>query len=181
MAQRKWAAPKEPPTFLKALDLEVDLRAEAEVTTHDVRTSPGRVEAEQTIGRVGIERRLGVEEVENVRVNRELVPNLLRNRHVEVPDVLGLTIDRRAIDIGMRRGAIFRVERAIALDAAEVDRRRVIALGVIGRQADRGVAEFQRVLPRRTPRRRTRAGRDVAGAERTFVAEHIASVGLQLI
>src|SRR3546814_15584838 len=59
---------KSRPSFLQSLVLEVDLRADAEVTTHDVRTSPGRIEAEQAIGRVGIERRLGVEQVEHVRI-----------------------------------------------------------------------------------------------------------------
>src|SRR3546814_15040518 len=81
----------------------------------------------------------------------------------------------------MRRDAARSIIRAIALDATEVDRRRVIALGVIGRQADRRIAEFQRVLPRRAPLGRTRAGRDVAGAERAVVTERVSGVGLQLI
>src|SRR3546814_11928660 len=79
---------KSRPSFLQSLVLEVDLRADAEVTTHDVRTSPGRIEAEQAIGRVGIERRLGVEQVEHVRIDGELVTDLLRHGQVKIPDIL---------------------------------------------------------------------------------------------
>src|SRR3546814_15999934 len=80
---------KSRPSFLQSLVLEVDLRADAEVTTHDVRTSPGRIEAEQAIGRGGIERRLGVEQVEQVRIDGELVTDLLRHGQVKIPAKTG--------------------------------------------------------------------------------------------
>src|SRR3546814_5531722 len=102
---------KSRPSFLQSLVLEVDLRADAEVTTHDVRTSPGRIEAEQAIGRVGIERRLGVEQVEHVRIDGELVTDLLRHGQVKIPDILRLAVDRSLIDISVRRRAIGRSEQ----------------------------------------------------------------------
>src|SRR3546814_7571531 len=103
---------KSRPSFLQSLVLEVDLRADAEVTTHDVRTSPGRIEAEQAIGRVGIERRLGVEQVEHVRIDGELVTDLLRHGQVKIPDILRLAVDRSLIDISVRRRAIGSIIRS---------------------------------------------------------------------
>src|SRR3546814_14278061 len=67
---------KSRPSFLQSLDLEVDLRADTEVATHDVRASPRRVETEQAVSRVGIERRFGVEQVEQVRIDGALVGDL---------------------------------------------------------------------------------------------------------
>src|SRR3546814_2051765 len=96
---------KSRPSCLQSLDLEVDLRADTEVATHDVRASPRRVETEQAVSRVGIERRLGVEQVEHVRIDGELVGDLLRHGQVKIPDILRLAVDRGAVDIGMRRDA----------------------------------------------------------------------------
>src|SRR3546814_19262213 len=134
---------KSRPSFLQSLVLEVDLRADAEVTTHDVRTSPGRIEAEQAIGRVGIERRLGVEQVEHVRIDGELVTDLLRHGQVKIPDILRLAVDRSLIDISVRRRAIGSIICAIASLAHTVDGPRYIALAVIGRKAARRTAEPQ--------------------------------------
>src|SRR3546814_18296943 len=64
---------KSRPSCLQSLDLEVDLRADTEVATHDVRASPRRVETEQAVSRVGIERRLGVEQVEHVRIDGDRI------------------------------------------------------------------------------------------------------------
>src|SRR3546814_20268552 len=116
---------KSRPSFLQSLVLEVDLRADAEVTTHDVRTSPGRIEAEQAIGRVGIERRLGVEQVEHVRIDGELVTDLLRHGQVKIPDILRLAVDRSLIDISVRRRAIGSIICAIASLAPKVHRRKI--------------------------------------------------------
>src|SRR3546814_19372593 len=95
-----------------------------------------------------------------------------------MPDILRLAVDRSLIDISVRRRAIGSIICAIASLALKVDRRRVIALGVIGRQADRGIAELQRVLPRRAPLGRTRAGRDVEGAEGALITAPNAHDGL---
>src|SRR4051812_19964153 len=152
-ARAGYVLPLPAPRNRAVLRSEVDLPADANVAADKARAGPGRVELIQAVAGARIERRLGVEQVQDVRVQRELAANLDGAGQIDIDEPLGVAAHRRrTVGIGHDLGTD--AAQTVARNAAIVGTFEIITTGVVHRRGDRSLAvEVQRVLPASTPPR----------------------------